>query len=837
VASTEITIFRGRRCKLFIAHQDASGNVSEYIEIINGFIESSPHIESGETISLSILPLLCLVDGKLADTKAGIAYLLHGFHYYSSKHNIFEYGSAFQNSYVFQSVTAEEYPTPGVASTQTKIYVDSPSFDLNNIFDESRSDGTGFIDTHPRYPLLLIMGIFKAYPIQFGYTSNQPFIIIDHTVTDAATQARLLSPTTGVWPTTGTVSIAIPKRGEVKRVSLGENRLKRFPDVLNDSLNLSGPSGLTGVSGAFHSVRFNGNRLVVTPLADQRGNHKGRVHLWYSSEWYEESPNFNYAYWPADDIEDREALNNEYRIYYPLDYWNDDTKPNNARGSNKIKVIELPDSRAESVSIEVNVALAYKSTLEPHILVDKSLGLPSTLGPTRYGIQVQTFDYYTKEVKTLKFIATHQEAVSFNSVDVGYLIHVPNIRANINQGHFGDWRGEDRSQITVGVASVDITPGAMMLSILQSGGGGNNGAYDNLGVGLSIHQDDIDVSSFITHGTANILSLDTSFSVDDFDARKFIDSLLKSIGCIITMKRAVGGPSKITLQPIGVETESSVAATINNADMLTQPLPHYDIYEDVVTQINVKYGWDNQENKFLDTATFNNQDAINRYGGEKSSIDIELYGLNIQDVGAGAGDIYNYLLPLASRVFNTLSYPMLNWHFAISSGQSIYLDVGSYVKVSSPHLKSYSDDYGITNEIGMIKTINQQLMSEGCTLEVIHTGIKVVNWNSTMKVTFVTSTNELTVASSEYSSDDTAFFKAGDIVDFLPFGDEDNSTTGLEIQSIVGTTITFTAAHGVSTLGTLEPTTYLNASDDHKADAYLSNGTILGTTDKAQEYA
>jgi len=192
---------------------------------------------------------------------------------------------------------------------------------------------------------------------------------------------------------------------------------------------------------------------------------------------------------------------------------------------------------------------------------------------------------------------------------------------------------------------------------------------------------------------------------------------------------------------------------------------------------------------------------------------------------------------LASRVFNVLSYPMINWHMATSTGQSIFLDVGTYVKVSSPHLKSYSDSYGVTNEIGMIKSMTQELMSEGCTLEVIHTGIKVVNWNSTMKVTFVTATNQLTVASSEFSDDDTSFFQANDVVDFLPFGDQDNATTGLVIQSIVGTLITFTAAHGVSTLGTLEPTTYNNASADHKIDAYLSNGAVLGTSDQAQEYA
>ena len=62
--------------------------------------------------------------------------------------------------------------------------------------------------------------------------------------------------------------------------------------------------------------------------------------------------------------------------------------------------------------------------------------------------------------------------------------------------------------------------------------------------------------------------------------------------------------------------------------------------------------------------------------------------------------------------------------------------------------------------------------------------------------------------------------------------------TGLTIQSIVGAVVTFTAAHGVSTLGTLEPTIYTSASADHKQDAYLASaGGVLGSSDKAKDYA
>ncbi len=834
IASTEITIFRGRRVKLFIAHQDMNGNVSDYTEVINGFIETSPFVEEGDVISLSILPLVALVDGKLADSKSGIAYLRQGFHFYRNKSNVFEYGSAFRRPFNFVFSDAVGYPTPGVSTTQTKLTIESPSLDLDDIYDLSLNNGVGTIDAHPRFPTLLIKDVLKAYIV----TATSSFIIIDHTIPGAATQTSVLAP---FAPSDHHVTGYIPSRSEIKRYTIGTNEVKRWPNALNDQLATT--SSHLGANGAFHNLSINGEYLIVSSLADQRarGGHGGRVQLFYSSKFYSnrnyETRSYRFAHWPNDNIEDQDALSDEYRVFYPLDYWMDGSKPNYAQGVTLVKNIDLPNRRSTSVSAELNIALAYKQANEDVILIDRSLNLPSSLtSGVFFNIQVDTFDYFTKQKKVLHYRATHETTVTFDGSTVGYLLHVPNFRDNLSMGHFGDWRGEDRTQITRGVLAYYISPGEMMLSILQSGGGGNNGAYDNLGVGLSIHESHIDVNSFLRNGTANILSVNSAFSIDDFDCREFVDGLLKSIGCIITMKRS-GGASKITLEALGTEIESSVAATINNAEMLVEPPPHFDIYEDIVTQINIKYGWDNAENKFMDTAVFNNQDAINRYGGEKSAVDIELYGLQIGDVGAGTGDIYNYLLPLASRVFNTLSYPMINWHIATSTGQSIFLDVGTYVKVSSPHLKSYSDSYGVTNEIGMIKSMTQELMSEGCTLEIVHTGIRVVNWNSTMKVTFVTATNQLTVASAEFSDDDTSFFQANDVVDFLPFGDQDNAVTGLVIQSIVGTLITFTAAHGVSTLGTLEPTTYNNASADHKIDAYLSNGSVLGTSDQAQEYA
>ena len=838
LATSEITIFRGRRAKLYIASLDKSGNVSDYTEIINGFIESSPYYESSSTVSLNILPLVSMIDGTLADTKSGISYLLQGYHYYhNNRSNVFEFGSAFKKDYeIIISDTDELNPNT------TFVYISRPDYNLADIYDEGRNKGVFYTNSHPRYPLMTVASQGKVYPSTLGpnrASNGRFYFVLDHTVPGSMDQTafRIL--------TSGTGKIRIPNRGEIKRYTLGSNELKRFPDVVNEVLDAEGPTTHTGFSGAFHTLRINGDRVVGVPLADQRGDHEGRIHLWYSAEWYRNSTYYNYAYWPSIFIEipatPENYFGNEKRVFYPFDWWNDqdNPKPNYAGNSMKVKTIEFPNRRSQSVIFDANIAKAYHQANEPSILVESSLGLPTApVAGEYYGIQVDTYDYFQKKRKVLYYRASHEVEMRFPAGTgpvVGYRIIIPLFRDNTSNGHFGDWDGQDRTQVMRGVLADNISPGEMMLQILQSGGGGNNGAYDKLGVGLSIHEDDIDVNSFLINGTSLGLGVDTAFSIDDFNCREFIDSLLKSIACIISMRRS-GGRSKITLQPIGNEHEDNVQATLFNNDLMADPAPHFSIYEDIVTQVKINYGWNNDENEFKDKVTFNNQDAINRYGGEKSAITIDLYGLNSVDVGSGAGDAYNYLLPIASRIFNTMSNPCITWKMSIGTGKSMFLDIGSYVKVTSPHLKSYSDSFGITDEIGMITSINQNLMSEGCELEILHTGISVSNWNSTLRVTFITSTTAITVASNCYSDDDLSFFQEGDRVDFLPFGDEDNAITNLKIISIVGTLITFASVHNITTLGTIEPTQFSLASDDHKIDAYLSDGNVLGTED-AKEYA
>jgi hypothetical protein len=829
----QISTFRGRRCKLYVANKDSGENVGDYTCIINGFIESSPYVENGSSINLSIMPITALLDTELSDQRGTSSFLLQDKHYFfKNRSNVFEFGSAFRKQYFMYTLSNAQQNASD--NTKTDFDVDTPDYPIQNIYDVTRSNGESDQATlnHPRYPFILsLSGFIKIYPETIGTVivsgSTKTRITSIHTVDGATSQADLIAAINA-----GGFYAYIEPRGEIKRLKLADDDLKDWPEIINEKLSVI--TTHTGTDGAFSTFKIRNNQVRGTTLSDHRNDHEGLLHFWYSSEWYRTSRNYKYAYWKNANLESRARLSNSKRVFYPLDFWNDGTKPNNAGNSLKIRTLEFPNQRSTSSFININVSPSYKQANEPGILCESSLNLPtSATAGVYYGIQVETYDYERQRLKTLYYQATHEESLS-----TGFLIHLRQNRENFNQGHFGDWNGNERTIVKRGVSEYFVSPGEMMLKILQSGGGGNNGNYDNLGFGLSIHEDNIDIDSFLKNGTRQIEWLSRGFSVDDFNPRDFFDSLLKSIGCILIMKRSSAGVPKISLQSIGTESESFVSSTIAAGDWLVDPPPIWSTYDDIVTQVEIDYDWNNDENKFQEKVIFNNQESINRYSGEKSKINIELYGLRSIDIGSGAGDAFNYFLPIASRIFNVLSDPMRLWKGDIGTGKSIFLDVGSYVKCSSPHFKDIGDEYGVTNKIGMIKSINQELMSEGCEIEIVRTGISVTNWNSTLLVTFVLSSNQLTISTNTYSDDDTVFFQSGDVVDFLPFGDEDNSTNGLIIDSISGSTLTFTAGHGITTLGTIEPTTYLNASSDHRIDAYLSTASgVLGTNDKSKEYA
>ena len=70
-------------------------------------------------------------------------------------------------------------------------------------------------------------------------------------------------------------------------------------------------------------------------------------------------------------------------------------------------------------------------------------------------------------------------------------------------------------------------------------------------------------------------------------------------------------------------------------------------------------------------------------------------------------------------------------------------------------LRGYGDSYGVTNGVGMVRSIHQELMGEGCELEILTTGLSPVAWNATAKVKTITSSIKIEVEPDEFSNGDS----------------------------------------------------------------------------------
>jgi hypothetical protein len=837
---TEITTFRGRRASLYVANQSPDGTVSDYTELINGFIETTPTIESGRTVSISLLPLTALLDSKISQVQVETQ-LLQGYHYFEANNaNILEFGLHI-GDFTFQILSDSKQIGAG---TSTSTYSNATSPEGHDLWigrssDHTLPNGDNTGVPHARYPAIETntFEVIKPYNAVRRGSGTNPLNY----------QRIDFDDTAGVGPASlGERTAYRPQRKmELKRYELGSDEVKRFPEIINEVVNdtTNGITALTGLNGGVAAFTIDGNTLKL----HQFGGNFATLAMWTSKQAaydYARFRAFNSAYYPTAN-EAFTFLEDKYRAFYGIDFADDQpypadpvTDPNTGRIREPFIYRDFAGEAASSVTTQFNirdVARAYYQLNESVILVDSNLQLPSTAtSGIFYSIEVKYWDRDLNEDSIQWFSATHQTQVSFGGSPVGYIIHLDTNQIRENNKSFGDWSGKDRSRISIGARINQESPGRILLKLLMSGGGGQvNGSLDVLGLGCNIDQSDIDINSFNTFDALSNLSLDIYVSGADVTLRELIDPMLKSMGAALVMRRSSTGKSKIALVPLGDERAYVTSAQINEGEWIADPAPIWDVYEDIVTQCIFRYDYDPIEKKFLTEQIINNQEAINRYGEERSAIELDLYGFTSARLGFGAGDRYSAFLPTFSRIFNVLSNPLRLWRGSIGTGKSIYLDVGSYITVTSSHLRGYGDNYGVTSGIGQIQSIRQELMSEGSELDIIHTALQSTGWNAAADVVTVASSTSVTISTNQYASYDPLsnivydgqFFQAGDVVDYLPRGDEDNPITGLTIQSVTGTfynTVTFTAAHGITvTGGTIEPTTYASASTNHQQYAYI----------------
>lgn len=458
------------------------------------------------------------------------------------------------------------------------------------------------------------------------------------------------------------------------------------------------------------------------------------------------------------------------------------------------------------------VALGWYEYGEKYLLVRDSLGLPASYDGTLYAIEIKAYG------KAFKAMAKSETAVS-----VGYLIELD--QDNVyNRGlpSFGDFLDStEKIEISRGLLIENKPAGEVMLELLESGGGGGvNGAYDRHLVGCNIDQNFIDEESFLSNQSAsNIRDWQFNLSIDDITARDILEPLLRVMGCAIVMDRTSFYP-RLKLISVGHEADEN-QPLVTDDDMLIDSPIYWSVYEDIITQFKFIYDLQNDQPT---ERVINNYSAINQLAGETRSEEYKLYGLTSEIVGgARAGDFLQYFRATYARLFRLYGQAIRQWIFSVTSGTSFNLDIGSSLRVSSDFLKGYSDDYGITDQVGLIVSMRLSLFGEGCELKLNHYGLSSPTWNASARVDQVINSTTVSIVADQFSASDISFFKAGDAVVRYTWGANDTKTS-LTISQINGAQIVFSGSHGATAGDIIQPASYTLASTAHKKRAYIDRG-------------
>lgn len=260
--------------------------------------------------------------------------------------------------------------------------------------------------------------------------------------------------------------------------------------------------------------------------------------------------------------------------------------------------------------------------------------------------------------------------------------------------------------------------------------------------------DDVDLASINAipepqFGTWGLPNIPEEISVIDF-----LKGLLVMTRSALVMRTDTTGKCRITR--IDLSAESSVLATveIDEGDWAADQVPTFGVDDDIVNQLIIKYNYDPNEDEFLAQTTVNSF-SYQASAGEARSEEILLYPLQ-SDENFSDTDL---VVP-AQGIFATFGKPRRIWRGKVSSQQGLFCNLGSVVSVTSRFLKGFGKERGVTNEAGRVIEQNIQFWEEGCELVISYSGAANTGWNVAMEVDSIVNANMLVVKANVFSDEE-----------------------------------------------------------------------------------
>ena len=831
--TTEVVHWRTRWATVYAAPIRDDGTVGDWVELIHGFIDTTPRVDvGGNTVTIQLAPMTALLDNELAPPQGATTTtrLLRGYHEFHWP----EASTVEHMQYIPRG--ALSFSGGNAVSVAGLI----PHVGANNEPWNNAHDFTLVTNNHPRKGTLDAGGVAGEQSIS-GVLAATDYIALDMPAGVAVNQVYSVLEKELYQKDLAT---ALP----------GSSSVLQWPDETFGLINAAATgwtdTTVVGATGSWLSVKLDPSRSKIACAKNFTGFTPD---VWFSfqpdpSSYFDgiDEP-LNWRTTPS-----RESALLKDRLTYPLKF------TEAPQGENGRIDVPVPGNTRD---IPIVYPDAFYQAGERYILTEEDLDIPAAgVLNLRLKYRPVSVSGTAGDEKAVQFRAISSTAVSHGGSTVGYRLEIHPDDVDIVPS-FGEWPGADSPELNAVATWTGASSASVMVQLLtSSGGNGINGPEDVLPFGAELPgsvtptysawgaAEFVDINSFFNYpGPASVEDW-TLFYEGGETIRDVIDSIARATSTLVTMQRRSDNTCRLRRVPVSASGDYESVGAIEQGDWLANSTPRYDSDDRVISRHVYKIN----HNEFGEAQTpvvIIDERAL-RTHREAKTYELDIRGLKLEDSGGDAPLLA--LRPLYSRISRILGDERRTWHGEVPTADAVLMQLGGVYTVTSRHLKGYDDDLGITAKTGRLKSLAFNFTTEGAQLEFVHLDQNATGWNAALQVTSVLSPTIVLVADNAFSGEnnpssgdlqsDVDFFAEGDTVRAVPTANHDAATVVVIDQINVNTPgvdweVEFTGAHGLvaPALGTIEPAIYASAPDNHKELAYLADATPDLNGDPPQE--
>lgn len=317
---------------------------------------------------------------------------------------------------------------------------------------------------------------------------------------------------------------------------------------------------------------------------------------------------------------------------------------------------------------------------------------------------------------------------------------------------------------------------------------------------------------------------------DPLSYEEVIAGICRITRTALVQRTLADGINRITRVPWGAESEARIAGGISAGDWAADPIPTWDTDDRIINAVSIRADYRRPRGQFDEDPEFQVDITVEsktsqRAYGEKVGEDIEVL------VATGIRGSVEEVSVSGRSITAFYDSPRRIWKGRISTAQALALPLGSTVRVSSPHLLGYNGP--AEEDLGVVVERSIDLAEEGAEITILHFGVRTGGWNNAFAVAAVVDATTVEVEELVYSdevnisaglpSNDLAGFFVGDAVICQPYADE-----GAAILNAIAVIdrdllrVTFFEEHGLAAGDIVIPGEWDQASAHHKRFAYLA---------------